>query len=123
LETPAIDWKHAGFDPNHGGTQVSRQAAQPGGATLNPIRIILFVIAVAGLAGGLFAPFIGLGPFQGWIWGVAAGAVLAVLLVEIATSLANIANGGKPSRTTIPAANAPPTNRDLPRRRDPATEP
>lgn len=60
---------------------------QPGGDVLNPIRVSLFVIAVAGLAGGLLAPFVGLGPFQDWIWGAAAGAVLAVLLYEIATSL------------------------------------
>jgi len=66
----------------------SRQTVQSGGAELNPIRITLFVIAVAGLAGGLLAPYTGLGPFQGWIWGAAAGAVLAVLLVEIVTSLA-----------------------------------
>lgn len=35
----------------------------------------------------MLAPYVGLAPFQSWIWGVAAGAVLAVLLVEIATSL------------------------------------
>ena len=37
--------------------------------------------------GGLLAPFVGLAAFQGWIWGLAAGAVLAVLLYEIVTSL------------------------------------
>lgn len=55
---------------------------------MNPIRIILFAIAVAGLAGGLIAPYVGLGALQGWIWGLAAAAVLAVLLVEIVSSLA-----------------------------------
>lgn len=55
---------------------------------MNPIRIALFAIAVAGLAGGLLAPHLGLAPYQGWIWGAAAAAVLAVLLGEIATSLA-----------------------------------
>lgn len=60
---------------------------QPGGANLNPIRVSLFFIAVAGLIGGLLAPFVGLAPFQSLIWGAAAGAVLAVLLYEIVTSL------------------------------------
>lgn len=54
---------------------------------MNPVRVILFVIAVAGLLAGLAAPFIGLGAFQSWIWGVPAGLILAVLLVEIASSL------------------------------------
>ncbi|PZF78605.1 heavy metal translocating P-type ATPase [Aestuariivirga litoralis] len=54
---------------------------------MNPIRVSLFVIAVAGLAGGLLAPFVGLAEAQSWIWGVAAGAVLAVLLYDIVTSL------------------------------------
>ena len=35
----------------------------------------------------MLAPFVGLAAFQGWIWGLAAGAVLAVLLYEIVTSL------------------------------------
>ena len=63
------------------------QDVQPGGAKLNPIRIFLFVVAVAGLIAGLLAPYAGLGAFQGWIWGLPAGAVLAVLLYEIVTSL------------------------------------
>ena len=63
------------------------QIAQPGGVILNKVRVTLFVIAVAGLVGGLLAPFVGLGPVQGWIWGLAAGAVLAVLLYDIVTSL------------------------------------
>ena len=54
---------------------------------MNPLRITLFAIAVAGLAGGLLAPYAGLGAYQSWIWGVAAGAVLSVLLFEIVTSL------------------------------------
>lgn len=45
------------------------------------------MIAVAGLVGGLLAPFVGLAPFQSLIWGAAGGAVLAVLLYEIVTSL------------------------------------
>ena len=60
---------------------------QPGDAKLNPIRIILFVVAVVGLIAGLLAPYAGLGAFQSWIWGLPAGAVLAVLLYEIVTSL------------------------------------
>ncbi|WP_290546725.1 heavy metal translocating P-type ATPase [Aestuariivirga sp.] len=54
---------------------------------MNPIRVGLFVVAAAGLAGGLLAPLVGLGAVQSWIWGVPAGAVLAVLLYEIVTSL------------------------------------
>ncbi|MCX7349162.1 MAG: heavy metal translocating P-type ATPase [Alphaproteobacteria bacterium] len=54
---------------------------------MSQLRITLFIIAVVGLAGGLLAPFVGLGAFQSWIWGVASGAVLAVLLYEIVTSL------------------------------------
>jgi len=54
---------------------------------LNPLRITLFILAVAGLVGGLLAPYVGLGAYQSWIWGVPAGAVLAVLLYEIVTSL------------------------------------
>ena len=60
---------------------------QPRGEKLNPIRIILFAVAVAGLVGGLLAPHAGLGLFQHAIWGAAAGAVLVVLLYEIVTSL------------------------------------
>jgi len=75
------------FDPCHGFVRSKRQDAQPGGAILNPIRVSLFIIAVAGLVGGLLAPFVGLAAFQSWIWGVAAGAVLAVLVYEIVTSL------------------------------------
>ena len=60
---------------------------QPGGDNLNPIRVGLFVIAAAGLASGLLAPLVGLGAVQNWVWGAAAGAVLAVLLYEIVTSL------------------------------------
>ncbi len=54
---------------------------------MNPVRIVLFGLAVAGLAGGLLAPYAGFGPYRGWIWGVPAAAILAVLLVEIVRSL------------------------------------
>jgi heavy metal translocating P-type ATPase len=87
LDTLAIDWKRGEVDLRHGGPTAKRQTVQPGGDILNPIRVSLFVIAVAGLVGGLLAPYAGLGPFQSWIWGLAAGAVLAVLIYEIATSL------------------------------------
>ena len=56
LETLAIDWKKGEFDPCHGANGTRRQTPQPGGDILNPIRISLFVIAVAGLVGGLLAP-------------------------------------------------------------------
>ena len=54
---------------------------------MSPLRIALFILAVVGLAGGLLAPYVDLGAYQSWIWGVAAGAVLLVLLIEIVTSL------------------------------------
>lgn len=60
---------------------------QPGGDILSPLRIILFVLAVLGLACGLLAPLVGLAGMQGWIWGLPAAAILAVLLWEIVTSL------------------------------------
>jgi hypothetical protein len=87
LETLAIDWKKVEFDPCHGACEPERQSGQPEGENLNPVRIVLFIIAVAGLAGGLLAPHVDLGAYQSWIWGVAAGAVLSVLLFEIVTSL------------------------------------
>lgn len=87
METLAIDWKKGKLDPCHGVAASYGQNAQPGGSILNPIRVSLFVIAVAGLFGGLLAPFLGLSAVQSLIWGVAAGAVLAVLLYEIVTSL------------------------------------
>ena len=55
---------------------------------MDRLRIVLFAIALLGLAAGLAAPAAGLGDYQGWIWGAAAGAVLAALLTDIATSLA-----------------------------------
>lgn len=87
METLAIDWKQGKLDPCHGVSASDGQNTQPGGDILSPIRISLFVIAVAGLLGGLLAPFVGLAPYQSLIWGAAAGAVLAVLLYEIVTSL------------------------------------
>lgn len=87
METLAIDWKKGKLDPCHGVSASYGQNAQPGESILNPIRVSLFVIAVAGLFGGLLAPFLGLAAVQSLIWGVAAGAVLAVLLYEIVTSL------------------------------------
>ena len=54
---------------------------------MNPLRITLFAIAVAGLAGGFLAPHVDLCAYQSLIWGIAAGAVLSVLLFEIVTSL------------------------------------
>lgn len=87
METLAIDWKKGKLDPCHGDAASYGQNAQPGESILNPIRVSLFVIAVAGLFGGLLAPFLGLAAVQSLIWGVAAGAVLAVLLYEIVTSL------------------------------------
>ena len=54
---------------------------------MNSLRIALFVISTLGLAGGLLAPWAGFGEWQGTIWGVAAGLVLARLLTEIVTSL------------------------------------
>ncbi len=87
METLAIDWKKGKLNPCHGAAASYGQNAQPGESILNPIRVSLFVIAVAGLFGGLLAPFLGLAAVQSLIWGVAAGAVLAVLLYEIVTSL------------------------------------
>jgi len=54
---------------------------------LSPVRIVLFAIAVAGLLGGFLVPYLGHPELQSWIWGGAAGAILAVLLTEIVTSL------------------------------------
>lgn len=55
---------------------------------MNRFRIFLFGVALLGLAGGLLAPLAGLNSYQGLIWGIAAGVVLAALLSEIASSLA-----------------------------------
>lgn len=55
---------------------------------MNRFRIFLFGVAFLGLAGGFAATQLGFGGFQGLIWGLAAGIVLAALLSEIATSLA-----------------------------------
>jgi heavy metal translocating P-type ATPase len=55
---------------------------------LNPLRILLFAVALMGLAGGFLAPLAGLAHLQGVIWGGAAAIVLAVLLTEIVSSLA-----------------------------------
>ena len=54
---------------------------------MSPVRIVLFAIAVAGLLGGFLVPYLGHPELQSWIWGGAAGAILAVLLTEIVTSL------------------------------------
>ena len=54
---------------------------------MNRFRIFLFGVAFLGLAGGIAAPQFGLAGFQGLIWGVAAGLVLAALLSEIVMSL------------------------------------
>ena len=54
---------------------------------MNRFRIFLFGLAFLGLAGGIAAPKFGLAGFQGLIWWVAAGLVLAALLSEIVTSL------------------------------------
>ena len=55
---------------------------------MNPFRIALFAVAMLGLAAGFAAPLLGFPEVQGVIWGAAAGVVLAVLLVEIVSSLA-----------------------------------
>jgi heavy metal translocating P-type ATPase len=55
---------------------------------VNRFRMFLFGVALLGLAAGFLAPFAGFGSYQGLIWGVAAGVVLAALLSEIVSSLA-----------------------------------
>ncbi len=55
---------------------------------MNRFRMFLFSVALLGLAGGFVSPFAGFGSYQGLIWGVAAGVVLAALLSEIVSSLA-----------------------------------
>ena len=54
---------------------------------MNSLRVVLFIVSALGLAGGLLAPWVGFGEWQGAIWGVSAGLVLARLLTEIVTSL------------------------------------
>ncbi len=54
---------------------------------MSRLRIVLFVIAALGLAGGFAAPFLGVEFLRPWIWGAAAGLVLLSLLSEIVTSL------------------------------------
>ena len=54
---------------------------------LNSLRIFLLVVAALGLALGLAAAFAGQDNWRPWIWGGSGGLVLAVLLMDIVTSL------------------------------------
>ncbi|MBI2718263.1 MAG: cadmium-translocating P-type ATPase [Rhizobiales bacterium] len=54
---------------------------------LNPVKLLLLAVAAVGLAAGFAMPFLGLGSLQPFIWGAAAGFVLAFLVGEIIVSL------------------------------------
>lgn len=57
------------------------------GCFLSQLRVVLFVIAALGLAGGFAAPLFGFEALRPYIWGGAAGIVLLSLLIEIVSSL------------------------------------
>ncbi len=54
---------------------------------MNSLRIFLFAVAIAGLAGGFAAPLAGFGEWQSAIWGLSGAILLAFLLREIVQSL------------------------------------
>ena len=54
---------------------------------MSQLRVVLFVIAALGLAGGFAAPLFGFEALRPYIWGGAAGIVLLSLLIEIVSSL------------------------------------
>ncbi len=60
---------------------------QKGKLKLHPQRIILFAVALLGLALGFVVPLLGAEDWQDWIWGAAAAAVLLVLWRDIIASL------------------------------------